>query len=306
MGAIWLRDLEVVLRAAGPPGALLTVSGWETRSRSTGGYDSLNGIVIHHDAGNNDAASVNYQCYGDPDRPNAAFQVGRKGEVWIMAAGACNTQGMGGPMLGVPINQGNQRLIGIEIGNNGIGEPYPTVQQNTVLWLVRTLAAHYGPIYGFGMNSVISHFEWAPARKNDPAGPSRWAPGGGRWNMAAFRADVGAQPPGDDFMTPEDKAYLDAKFAAVAPHLSDPSIEGWPTFGTGQAVGDTRVIVQQTQGVVNEVLALLKGVDLDAIRQAVIETIEGMTISSQVSPEQVLAIADATVTRLSARTAPDA
>ena len=38
------------------------------------------------------------------------------------------------------------------------------------------------------------HLEWAPGRKIDPAGPSRWAAGAASWNMAGFRTDVTGQP----------------------------------------------------------------------------------------------------------------
>jgi hypothetical protein len=196
MGSIWLTDLESILRGNNPPGPVLTVSGWQTRSNSHGGYEALRGIVVHHDAGGgSDAGSVNFQTFLDADRPNAALHVGRDGTIWIMAAGATNTQGLGGPIIGVPLNQGNFQLIGIEQGNNGTGEPYPSRQQDATLWLCQTLVKTYGARFGWGANSVIAHFEWAPARKNDPAGPSRWAPSGGRWNMGALRADVGSSPP---------------------------------------------------------------------------------------------------------------
>jgi hypothetical protein len=203
IGAIWLTDLESVLRAAGGTFPILTVPGWPTRSRSTGGFDSVNGIVVHHDAAGPTSdgwPSVNYQCFSDPDRPNATLYTSRKGEIFIMAAGACNTQGQGGPILGVPANQGNQRLIGIEQGNNGVGEAYTNVQQDAILWLCQTLVKVYGKRFGWGAGNVISHREWAGPRKCDPGGPSRWTgaiPGCGAarlWDMDRFRVDVGNVP----------------------------------------------------------------------------------------------------------------
>lgn len=236
MGAIWLDDLERILRSSNPPGPIQTVDGWQTRANSHGGYEAMRGICIHHDAGGgSDTSSVNFQCFVDADKPNAALHVGRDGTVWIMAAGATNTQGLGGPIVGVPANQGNFQLIGIEQGNNGTGEPYPTRQQDATLWLCRTLVASYGTRYGFGADHVISHFEWAPARKNDPAGPSRWAPSGGRWDMNAFRADVALlpfpPPNGGLILTPEDKKYLDTKFAEIWSHVL-PAI---PPYGPDSA-----------------------------------------------------------------------
>jgi hypothetical protein len=78
----------------------------------------------------------------------------------------------------------NSCAIGIEIANGGTGEAYPTAQQDATLATVRTLTARYS------ISQVYSHFEWAPSRKIDPTGPSRWSPNGGKWNMDAFRADV--------------------------------------------------------------------------------------------------------------------
>ena len=94
MGSIWLRDLEQVIRP-GCPFPVITVPGWETRSRSTGGYETVNGIVVHHDAGGPSSdgwPSVNYQCFLDEDRPNAALHVARDARIFVMAAGACNTR----------------------------------------------------------------------------------------------------------------------------------------------------------------------------------------------------------------------
>ena len=198
MGSIWLRDLEQVIRP-GCPFPVITVSGWETRSRSTGGYETVNGMVVHHDAGGPSSdgwPSVNYQCFLDEDRPNAALHVARDTRIFVMAAGACNTQGKGGPMLGVPKDDGNRRLIGIEQGNTGTGESYPSRQQDATLWLVARLVDVYGERFGWGANNVISHFEWAGPRKCDPGGPSRWTgtrPGCGQarlWTMDWFRRDV--------------------------------------------------------------------------------------------------------------------
>ena len=199
MGSIWLRDLEQVLRSSNPVGPILTVPGWENRSNASGGYEAMRGLVVHHTASGPSAdgwPDVNYETFQDAEKPNAMLKVSRKGEVFIMTAGSANTQGKGGPIIGVPQDRGNFQLIGIELSNNGVGEAYPNAQQDSTLWLCRTLVAVYGARFGWNHGSVISHFEWALARKNDPAGPSRWSPFGGRWDMNAFRADVGrAVPP---------------------------------------------------------------------------------------------------------------
>ena len=44
----------------------------------------------------------------------------------------------------------------------------------------------------YGIGYVRGHVEWAPDRKVDPAGPSRWATGNETWDLDRFRADVEA------------------------------------------------------------------------------------------------------------------
>ena len=74
-----------------------------------------------------------------------------------------------------PVTRHDELLaIGIEAGNNGIGEPWSDAQQDAyVKWLRSVDAA-----YGITADRVHSHQEWAPTRKSDPAGPSRWATSG--------------------------------------------------------------------------------------------------------------------------------
>jgi len=117
----------------------------------------------------------------------ANLYLSRSGKVWIMAAGATNTNGQGHDPCGLTPNDSmNTHAIGIEAANNGTGEPWPTVQQDIYVRLVNVLCGHYGIPVG----RVHSHFEWAPDRKIDPAGQSRYASGGNKWNMNAFRGDV--------------------------------------------------------------------------------------------------------------------
>lgn len=311
MGAFWLRDLETVIRP-GCPFPVLTVPGWETRSRSTGGYDSVNGIVVHHDAAGPSSdgwPSVNYQCFSDPDRPNAALYTSRKGEVFIMAAGACNTQGKGGPMLGVPQDQGNQRLIGIEQGNNGVGETYTTAQQNAIEWLIERLLATYGKRFGWGAGNVISHHEWAPTRKCDPGGPSRWTggvPGCGAaflWDMDRFRGSVstGSTEEGGFILTPEDKAYLDGKFNDLWITIANDH-RGIMRAPEQAAIiqGDVRAVVQEpataallTKIVTDAVKAVSGQVDPNVLKAAIVAAMAGVTFpaSLDAATEQAIAVA---------------
>jgi len=90
----------------------------------------------------------------------------------------------------------NTRAVGIEAANNGVGEPWPVVQQDAYVALVAELEAtyHIAPL------ACQLHATYAVGRKIDPAGPSRYATGSATWNLDAFRADVAAgdQPPPDE------------------------------------------------------------------------------------------------------------
>lgn len=136
----------------------------------------------------------------------ANLYLARSGKVWVMAAGATNTNGKGGPIDNVPADSMNTYAVGVEAANNGVGEIWPTVQQDCYLILVRALQA------GYGMIHCRAHVEWAPGRKIDPAGNSRYASGGASWDMNRFRADVAnapaPQPPSEDEMTDADWSQM--------------------------------------------------------------------------------------------------
>ena len=194
MGTIWLTDLPDVLRAAG-----LTVTvwpGWEGRSNKRGGYDGIYGIAVHHTAGNSDAPNdCRYMWDNAALRPIGAIHLARDGSVTVGAAGQTNCQGLGGPLKTsrgtIPKDRGNSHAIAIEAANNGVGEPWPTAQQDAYVAMCAALCN----AYGLQPDDVFAHFEWAPTRKIDPWGPSRYA-GRSKWDMDAFRADVA------DAMTP--------------------------------------------------------------------------------------------------------
>jgi N-acetyl-anhydromuramyl-L-alanine amidase AmpD len=206
MGSIWLRNLPDVLEDLGN---VSLYSGWENRSRSSGGYNKLMGIVCHHTASKTSTQSdTTWMWQNSPDKPVGAIYLARDGEIVVGAAGATNCAGKGGPYTTskgtIPLDSGNSNTISIEAGNNGIGEQWPTAQQDAYVALVAALCEGYGfdPL-----RDVMSHFEWAPDRKIDPAGSSRYASGANKWNMDMFRGDVEAkmQPSEEeDIVTQED------------------------------------------------------------------------------------------------------
>jgi len=149
----------------------------------------------------------------------ANLYLDRQGIVYVMAAGATNTNGSGGPLDNVPADSMNSYAIGIEAGNDGVGEPWPHAQQAGYVQLVNALRGAYGIPTGH----VRAHFEWAPSRKVDPAGPSQWSkPSGGgsgnMWNMDAFRASVAGDTGGGGPVPPHRERTMDV---AVAIQASD-------------------------------------------------------------------------------------
>lgn len=202
MGAVWLGSLPAVCRSTGYP--VIEWAGWRTRSRSSGGYDSLLGIGVHHDAIQAGTSLANrctaaWDSSWNPNRPVGALWLHNDGTIVVGAAGATNTQGRGpGRTYSrgyCPENSGNRHILSIEASNNGVGEVWPQVQQDAYVALCAALCDAYGLSEA---QDVVAHFETAPGRKIDPAGPSRYAAGRQSWNMNAFRNDViahGAQPP---------------------------------------------------------------------------------------------------------------
>jgi hypothetical protein len=211
---IWLLDLPDCMKAAGLDYRLF--DGWETRSRSSGGYDDLLGVGYHHDASSSTSNDDNTDAYGwlnAQDKPIGAMRLHRDGLLVIGAAGATNTMGKGAPLScskgTVPLDRGNQTLIAIEAANNGVGETWPKVQVDAYVALVAGLCKWYGfdP-----QRDIFGHFDYVapscPSRKIDPAGPAaapytdlRGTNSSGTWKLSAFRNHCSAwRPPGP---TPE-------------------------------------------------------------------------------------------------------
>ena len=193
----YLSDLADVCRAAGL--TVIEVDGWRTRTRRSdpAGYSAgrPTHVMVHHTASpprTDGQPDVNYIVAGSPNAPVANLYLDRRGRVWVCAAGVTNTNGSGSAPWAAGLvadNDMNRHAVAIEAANTGVGEPWPTVQQDAYI----TLCAALCRAYGIPTDRVRGHFEWAPGRKIDPAGPSRWAPNGGTWPMAAFRADVAAE-----------------------------------------------------------------------------------------------------------------
>ena len=209
MSSRYLLDLADVCRTTGYN--VIEVDDWQYRARGSGGYEpgEPGHVICHHTASGPSSdgwPDVNYMVYGHTDAPCGNLYIARTGDIYVMAGGAANTSGSGSDPCGrVPDDGMNARSIAIEAGNGGTGEPWPEAQQDCYRWLVAALCN----AYGIAPAQVHSHFEWAPGRKIDPAGESRYATGAAMWDMDAFRVDVASligsptpQPPDPGPITP--------------------------------------------------------------------------------------------------------
>lgn len=193
MGAYWLHDIEVPLADLWHD----YYPGWETRSRSSGGFDAVLAVGPHHTASDTSPErDMDYMWKECSDRPVGNIYLARSGLITVGAAGAANTQGKGGPLncLGGTIQKdsGNKYMIAIEAANNGVGEPWSQEQTDAYVALVRRLCDHYG----IAISDIYGHFDYCepscPGRKVDPAGPSPFGAvnASGTWDINAFRAAV--------------------------------------------------------------------------------------------------------------------
>lgn len=214
----WLTDLDVALAAAGVPFVEVDenpndytgANDWRTRGRplSTGEFDPA-GVLCHHTAspaGTSDQTDINVILWGNGDAPGPISQlyIGRSTTVYILAAGRANHAGKATiPFYaGGQCTDGNARLIGIEVGNAGDGEPWSDGLCSIYARVVNALITHYG----WGIDRVLLHATTGPPcgnHKIDPAGPWTLEPdlqgyGEGTWDLDLWRQfvlDNGGTPP---------------------------------------------------------------------------------------------------------------
>jgi N-acetylmuramoyl-L-alanine amidase len=257
MGSVWLGSLPYVIDQAGVE--VDTYPGWETRSRSTGGYDTILGVQVHH-TGSSGAYPLNemrYMWETAADRPIGAIYLSPQGKATVGAAGATNTSGRGGPMLTsrgtIPLDSANRYVISIEAANLGNGTPWPDAQIEAYIKLVAALQKAYLGGVLLVPGDCHGHFEWT-TRKIDPAGQSPYAMGGNKWNMTRFRTDVVAtmSPPPPPPPTYERIAMATNFEFATAPrwdtrkHFKDPLDAGQYVVELAGAAGKVGATVNFT------------------------------------------------------------
>lgn len=171
-------DIADTLRAWGLN--VIETDGW--RERGVGSLDAK-GVVLHHTAAGGgrwrNTPSLKTVLEGRPDLrpPLCHVLMGRNGDCYVIASGVANHAGSGGWQPagpGTPRISGNSTVLGLEVENDGIGEPYSdelyeamTRASAALLWMIRRDSSW-----------LCGHKEWTP-RKIDP-----------KLDMVKFRDDV--------------------------------------------------------------------------------------------------------------------
>jgi hypothetical protein len=157
---------------------VITLDGWKRRARGSGGYNGrAKGVSHHHDAGgrlSDGLPAAMYETFTAPARPIANLHLSRGAEVFVMAGGATNTIGAGGPMGDFAKDQGNAWQIGIEAGNTGLGEVWPADEVRAYIEMSAQLWIAYHEPFGWALplnlDQFFDHRRWAPGRKIDRKG----------------------------------------------------------------------------------------------------------------------------------------
>ena len=183
----WLED--VLRPALGTK--LKTLDGWQDSGH--GDFGNIWGVMVHHTGNANaDAWSIR-NGRPDLDGPLSNIHIAQDGTVTIVAVGVCWHAGMGS-YPGIPTNNGNQVLIGIECAWPRDTSITPATQGRErwpdpeIISMRDTVAAILTRL-GVGSNRVIGHKEYAGAVQG------KWDPG--NIDMNWFRGEVAKAMRGD-------------------------------------------------------------------------------------------------------------
>lgn len=243
----YLTDMASVLRAAGCN--VIEQDGWQQRARSSGGYGSGLPLCVmwHHTASGAQASAssdATYMSHNASASPIANIMIARNGDVWVLAAGATNTNGSGVARSfsrgTVPSDGMNTRAIGMEIQNTGVGQQYSQECIDAAMRASNALNAAYGNL----PTDVDMHWTYAPGRKIDPAQANvvagTWRPASmnssGSWSLDDLRAELtrrASSTPTPPDPTPEPEDDDMAPFIITNTDTGQPAI----VYGDGRLTG---------------------------------------------------------------------
>jgi len=267
--AEWLRGVGLVV---------VESDGWQTRARSSGGFASPPlGVQWHHTASQTSPANdIHWQTEGCDDAPVGNMTIMRDGSVWMVAAGAANTAGKGGPLAlsrgTVPKDSGNSTTWAIEVANNGVGEPWPVVQVDAYFAASNELNRRFGNLPSDVFSHALGAGDGWTDRKIDPARGSSvegpWQPrevnSSGTWSLADIRAEclrrsssspIPPPPNGDDMPSilikggdnPTVYAWNGVTVAAIPP--------GWDVAGVTYGLYSDADVLVYAQSDIDALLA---------------------------------------------------
>ena len=159
------KDFSKIINTTPPVGQLydsLEASNQEWIGSVNFGIRKPNFVVIHHTAQDSLAQTVK-TFFSTKAGASAHYVISRDGKVVHMVNDYLRANHAGVSKWGKDTDL-NSSSIGIELDNNGLTDPWPDAQINSLLKLLATLKKTYGiPTANF-----IGHSDIAPKRKNDP------------------------------------------------------------------------------------------------------------------------------------------
>jgi len=159
------KDFSKIINTTPPVGQLydsLGVTNQEWIGSVNFGIRKPNFVVIHHTAQDSLAQTIK-TFFSTKAGTSAHYVISRDGKVVHMVNDYLRANHAGASKWGKDTDL-NSSSIGIELDNNGLTDPWPDAQVNSLLKLLATLKKTYGiPTANF-----IGHADIAPKRKNDP------------------------------------------------------------------------------------------------------------------------------------------
>ena len=250
--ATWLADALRADPVIAP--RVVEHDGWQTWGRPPPQFTFTPRFVLsHHTACGTTSTpdqcvqQVFYVDHGDTPAPIAQLLITRDLNVHIGAAGRANHAGSGTWPDGT---EGNGMAIGIEVCNNGVGEPWSDGLVDTYARVAAAIFDYVGYPYTDRLDTHAAYTARKPNNSNvkiDPAGPATWRPQGGTWGLDEWRAHVEPYlrqvepgPPINPPTTPggtDDMAQVVAKDGKFACWVTNQCVRVWIDGSKGGSTG---------------------------------------------------------------------